>query len=71
MGAVSNFRWTDARCRQVAQQLVAETRIALPRKKDKAIELQQKAVDLAEGDVKEKFQGVLDGYKKGKLPSAD
>lgn len=40
-------------------------------RKEKAIALQQKAVDLAEGKAKEHFEKTLDSYKQGKLPTAD
>ncbi len=40
-------------------------------KKEKAIELQEKAVDLAEGTEKAFLQQSLDYYKKGELPKAD
>lgn len=39
--------------------------------KEKAIELQKKAVDLAEDDMKSDLQQTLDSYKAGKLPNAD
>jgi thiol-disulfide isomerase/thioredoxin len=39
-------------------------------KKDKAIELQTKAVQLAESDTKDELQKTLDSYKAGKLPKA-
>jgi thiol-disulfide isomerase/thioredoxin len=38
--------------------------------KDKAIELQAKAVELAEGQIKSMLQGALASYKEGKLPTA-
>lgn len=38
-------------------------------KKEKAIELQEKAVKLADGDMKKTFQDTLDSYKKGHLPA--
>jgi thiol-disulfide isomerase/thioredoxin len=40
-------------------------------KKSKAIETQQKAVDLADEDMKKQLQEILDAYKEGKLPKAD
>jgi thiol-disulfide isomerase/thioredoxin len=40
-------------------------------KKTNAIELQERAVKLAEGAAKTEFQRVLDSYKEGKLPKAD
>ncbi len=40
-------------------------------KKDKAIELQEKAVNLAEGDIKDRLQRTLESYKKGQLPVVD
>ena len=40
-------------------------------KKDKAVELQQKAVSLSEDDMKESLQKTLDSYKEGKLPPAE
>jgi thiol-disulfide isomerase/thioredoxin len=40
-------------------------------KKDKAIELEEKAVKLAEGDMKNTLQETLDSYKQGKLPPAE
>jgi hypothetical protein len=40
-------------------------------KKDKAIELQEKAVKLAEDDAKEQLQRTLNSYKDGKLPAAE
>ena len=39
--------------------------------KDKAIEIQEKAVKLAEGDMKDKLQEVLDSYKQGKVPKSE
>jgi thiol-disulfide isomerase/thioredoxin len=39
--------------------------------KAKAVETQQKALELAEGQMKGKFQETLDSYKAGKLPDAD
>ena len=40
-------------------------------KKDKAIELQQKAIGLAGDDMKESLQKTLNSYKEGKLPPAE
>lgn len=40
-------------------------------KKKEAIETEQKAVDLAEGDMKEEFGKFLADYKAGKLPEVD
>ena len=40
-------------------------------KKDKAIELQEKAVSVSEGPMKEQLQKTLDSYKEGKLPAVD
>jgi thiol-disulfide isomerase/thioredoxin len=40
-------------------------------KKDQAIELQEKAVKLADGEMKKSFQETLDSYKKGSLPKAE
>jgi thiol-disulfide isomerase/thioredoxin len=40
-------------------------------KKKEAIETEQKAVDLAEGDMKEEFEKFLADYKAGKLPEVD
>jgi hypothetical protein len=40
-------------------------------KKAEALELQEKAVRLAEGELKEQLQGVLEGYRKGELPKAE
>jgi thiol-disulfide isomerase/thioredoxin len=40
-------------------------------RKDKAMEMQEKAVQLAEGDSKAQYQETLDSYKNGKLPEAD
>jgi thiol-disulfide isomerase/thioredoxin len=40
-------------------------------KKEKAIELQRKAVALTEGPMKEYMQQSLDSYKKGELPKTD
>lgn len=40
-------------------------------KKDKAIELQTQAVKLAEGEMKESLQSILDSYKKGELPELE
>ena len=40
-------------------------------KKDQAVELQQKAISLSEGDAKEALQKTLDSYKEGKLPPAE
>jgi len=39
--------------------------------KDKAIETQQKAVDLADEDRKDDFRKTLDSYKAGKLPKGE
>jgi hypothetical protein len=39
-------------------------------KKSEAIEIQEKAVKLAEGDMKAELQKALDSYKEGKLPKA-
>jgi thiol-disulfide isomerase/thioredoxin len=39
--------------------------------KEKAIELQQKAVDLAEGAFAKQLQKILDSYKAGKLPKGE
>jgi thiol-disulfide isomerase/thioredoxin len=36
-----------------------------------ATELQEKAVSLAKGPMKEQFQATLNSYKKGKLPAAE
>lgn len=40
-------------------------------KKEKAVETQKKAVELADADMREKFQEFLDSYKAGKLPKLD
>jgi thiol-disulfide isomerase/thioredoxin len=40
-------------------------------KKDEAIELQQKAVELAEADSQTQFKKVLESYRKGKLPQGE
>jgi len=40
-------------------------------KKEEAIDLQGKAVKLAEADQKESLEKVLDSYRKGELPKAD
>ena len=40
-------------------------------KKSQAIETEQKAVDLAEGEMKEEFKKFLASYKEGKLPEVD
>jgi len=40
-------------------------------KKEKAIDLQTKAVELADGEMKESLQKALDSYKKGELPKAE
>jgi thiol-disulfide isomerase/thioredoxin len=40
-------------------------------KKDKAIELQEKAVNLADDEMKKSLQKTLDSYKKGELTKAD
>ncbi len=40
-------------------------------KKSEAIEIQEKAVKLADGDMKAELQKVLDSYKEGKLPKAE
>ena len=40
-------------------------------KKEQAIELQEKAVKLADGDMKGSLQEVLDSYKQGKLPKGE
>ena len=39
--------------------------------KEEAIELQGKAVHLAEGEMKKSLQKTLDGYRKGELTKAD
>jgi hypothetical protein len=39
-------------------------------KKEEAIELQTKAVELAEGDMKADLKNTLASYKKGELPKA-
>lgn len=44
--------------------------VFLKGEKAKAVELQAKAVALAEGDLKKQLEGVLDSYKAGKLPPA-
>jgi thiol-disulfide isomerase/thioredoxin len=41
----------------------------LKEKRDEAIQMQQKAVDLAEGAAKKRLQKTLDSYKAGKLPA--
>jgi thiol-disulfide isomerase/thioredoxin len=41
------------------------------KKPGKAIELQQKAVDLADDDLKKSAQATLDSYKQGKLPKPE
>ena len=38
-------------------------------KKEEAIRMQQKAVDLADGSAKKGLQKTLDSYKAGKLPA--
>jgi len=40
-------------------------------KKDKAVETQKKAVELADPDVRERVQESLDSYQAGKLPKLD
>jgi hypothetical protein len=40
-------------------------------KKDQALELQQKAVSLADGDMKASLQKRLDSYKEGKEPAGE
>ena len=40
-------------------------------KKERAVELQEKAVGLADASQKKAFQKVLDTYKKGQLPEAN
>ena len=40
-------------------------------KKEQAIELQAKAVKLAEADQKESLEKVLDSYRRGELPKSD
>jgi thiol-disulfide isomerase/thioredoxin len=40
-------------------------------KKEEAIQLQQKAIDLAEGESKTQLQKTLTSYKKGELPKAE
>jgi thiol-disulfide isomerase/thioredoxin len=40
-------------------------------KQDKAIELEEKAVKLAEGEMKPQLEMTLESYKDGKLPKAD
>ena len=39
-------------------------------KRDTAVELQEKAVQLANGRRKEQFQQTLDSYKEGKAPKS-
>jgi hypothetical protein len=39
-------------------------------KKEAAIELQAKAVELADGDMKADLKNTLASYKKGELPKA-
>jgi hypothetical protein len=39
--------------------------------KAKAIEYEEKAVELSEGNRKETFEKVLASYKEGKLPKSD
>lgn len=39
--------------------------------KEKAVELQQKAVDLADGNTKKSLQKTLDSYKAGKVPGEE
>ena len=43
----------------------------MQKKKDKAIDLQQKAVTLADGDVKDRLEKTLESYKKGQLPEVE
>jgi thiol-disulfide isomerase/thioredoxin len=38
-------------------------------KKDKAIETQEKAIKLAQGQLKEQLEATLESYKQGKLPA--
>jgi tetratricopeptide (TPR) repeat protein len=38
-------------------------------KKDKAIEVQEKALKLADGDMKKALQDTLESYKQGQLPA--
>ena len=40
-------------------------------KKEEAITLQEKAVKLAEADLKTNLQKVLESYRKGELPQVD
>jgi len=40
-------------------------------KKDKAVETQKKAVELADPEAREKFKEFLESYKAGKLPKLD
>lgn len=40
-------------------------------RKEKAVETQKKAVELADDSSKEQFQGSLDSYKAGKLPKSE
>ena len=40
-------------------------------KKDQAIDLQEKAVKLADGDLKTNLQRSLDSYRKGELPKSE
>ena len=40
-------------------------------KKDKAVELQEKAVTLAAEDQRDGLRKTLDSYKEGKLPDAE
>jgi len=40
-------------------------------KKSQAIETEQKAVELADGEMKDQFKKFLDSYKAGKLPEVD
>ena len=40
-------------------------------KQDQAIELQSKALKLAEADQQESLQKTLDSYREGRLPKTD
>jgi hypothetical protein len=49
--------------------LHTQARLAfLQGKKEKAVELENKAVSLAEPEIKEQFAQALDLFKKGKFP---
>jgi thiol-disulfide isomerase/thioredoxin len=65
-------RANDAADGKDAAILDTVARIAFMRgKKQEAIELQEKAVKMAQGEMKSSLEATLNSYKKGELPEAD